>query len=256
MAPINKMSRLLDKIERRLGTKVLNLPDELSKDVWATEVISNETLDTFSRFFPNELKVILDKSMRLGNGWYIIDSVIPDDVEILGVRDIDWPSLSQDALTQHEAQGYGIYSVLPTDYSYDDIMAIQMRADLTSIFINQIFIKYVPPNRIRLTSVYDTDVTRAFSSFPVTLLTKHASNLMTIPPTMMETFENLAQADVAKFLYENLKYYDGLETVYANMDLKLSDLENEAGKRDDIVEKLDEAHVSAANPNQPLILCV
>ena len=64
------------------------------------------------------------------------------------------------------------------------------------------------------------------------------------------------EADVAKYLYENLKYYDGLETVYANMDLKLSDLENEAGKRDDIVEKLEEAHVSAANPNQPLILCV
>ena len=164
--------------------------------------------------------------------------------------------LSQDALTQHEAQGYGIYSVLPTDYSYDDIMAIQMRADLTSIFINQIFVHYVPPNKIQLTSVYDTDVTKAFNSFPVTLLTKHASNLMTIPPTMMETFENLAQADIARFLFENLKYYDGLETIYANMDLKLSDLEEEANKRDDIVEKLDEAHVSAANPNQPLVLCV
>ena len=256
MAPNNKMSKLLDKIERRLGTKMLNLPDELSKDSWANEVIANETLDTFSRFFPNELKVILDRSMRVGKGWYIIDSVVPDGVEILGVRDIDWPSLSQDALTQHEAQGYGIYSVLPTDYSYDDIAAIQMRADLTSIFINQIFVKYVPPNKVQFTSVYSTDVTKAFKSIPLTLLIKHATNLMTIPPTMMETFENLAQADVAKYLFENLKYYDGLSTVYANMDLKLSDLENEAGKRDDIVEKLDEAHVSAANPNQPLVLCV
>ena len=73
---------------------------------------------------------------------------------------------------------------------------------------------------------------------------------------MMETFENLAQADVARFLYEGLKYFDGLETVYANLDIKLSDLETEAGKRDDIVEKLDEAHVTAANKNQPLILCV
>lgn len=85
MAPNNKMSKLLDKIERRLGTKMLNLPDELSKDSWANEVIANETLDTFSRFFPNELKVILDKSMRVGKGWYIIDSVVPDGVEILGV---------------------------------------------------------------------------------------------------------------------------------------------------------------------------
>ena len=76
MAPMNKMSKLLDKIERRLGTKMLNLPEELSKDSWANEVIANETLDTFSRYFPNEMRVILDRSMRVGKGWYIIDKVV------------------------------------------------------------------------------------------------------------------------------------------------------------------------------------
>ena len=79
---------------------------------------------------------------------------------------------------------------------------------------------------------------------------------MTISPTKMETFEQLAEADVARFLYENLKYYDGLETVHATIDLKMSDLENKAATRDDIVEKLDEAHVSAANKYQPLIFAV
>lgn len=256
MAPMNKMSKLVDKIERRLGTKMLNLPEQLCKDVWAKEVIANDTLDTFSRFFPNEMKIILDKSVKVRDGWYIIDELVPDDIEILGVRDIDWPSLSQDALAQHEAQGYGIYSVLPTDYSYDDIAAIQMRADLTSIFINQIFVKFKAPNQIKLESVYDTDVSKGLKSFPVTLLIKHAPNLMTIPPTMMETFEDLATADVAAFLHGQLKYFDGLDTVYANMDLKLNDLETQAGKRDDIVQRLDDAHVSAANRSQPLILCV
>ena len=256
MASMNKMSALLNKIERRLGTKPLNLPDYLTKDHWANEVIANETLDTFSRYFPNKIRVILDKSMRIGDGWYVVDSQLDDSIEILGVRDIDWPSLSQDALAQHEAQGYGIYSVLPTDYSYDDIAAIQMRADITSIFLNQIFIDFQPPNKIKLTSVYDTDVSKGLKSYPIDLFVKHSPNLMTIPPTMMETFEQLAQADVAKFLYENLKYYDGLETVYASMDLKLDQLSSEADKRDDLVEKLDEAHVSAANKNQPFILCV
>ena len=85
MAPNNKMSRLLDKIERRLGTKMLNLPENLSKDVWANEVIAQDTLDTFSRYFPNELTVIIDRSMALGKGWYLIDNVVPDGVDILGV---------------------------------------------------------------------------------------------------------------------------------------------------------------------------
>ena len=163
MASSNKMSKLLDKIERRLGTKPLNLPEEIGKNAWAN--------------------------------------------------------------------------------------------DITSIFLNQIFIDFEPPNKIRLTSVYDTDVSKGLKSYPIDLFIKHSPNLMTIPPTMMETFESLAQADVAKFLYENLKYYE-IETIYANLDLKISDLESEAGKRDEIVEKLDEAHVTSANKNQPLILCV
>ena len=73
---------------------------------------------------------------------------------------------------------------------------------------------------------------------------------------MMETFEQLAEADVARFLYENLKYYEGLETVYANMDLRISDLEERASRRDEIVEKLDDAHVSAANAHQPMIFTI
>ena len=255
MAPMNRMTNLLNKIERRLGIKMLNLPPELSKDEWA-KTIDEDSLTTFSRFFPNEMTIVLGPDLKKKDGWYIIDEYVPDNIEILGVRDVDFPMLSQDASTQHDAYGFGIYSVLPTDYSYDDIAAIQMRADLTSIFLNQIFVKYKAPNMIRLESNYHTDVTRGFKNYPLHILIKHAPNLMTIPPTMMETFEDLATCDVAGFLYGNLKYMDGLETVYANIDLKLDQLETEKNKREDIVQKLDEAHVSAANPNQPLILCV
>jgi len=125
-----------------------------------------------------------------------------------------------------------------------------------SLFNNQIFVEYKPPNMIKLSTVTGADITRGMKSFPVEILIKHATNLMTIPPTMMEIFEELAEADVARFLYENLKYYDGLETVYANIDLKLGDLEGRAGKRDDIVQRLDDAHVSAANTHQPLMFTI
>ena len=72
----------------------------------------------------------------------------------------------------------------------------------------------------------------------------------------METFEALAQADVAGFLYNNLIHYDGLETVYANIDLKLNQLETEAGKRDQIIDKLNDSYVSASNDNIPYILTI
>jgi hypothetical protein len=72
----------------------------------------------------------------------------------------------------------------------------------------------------------------------------------------METFEALAQADIANFLYTHLKYYDKLETVYATIDLKMDELEREAGKRDGIMEKLEGGYVTAANDDQPYILCI
>lgn len=252
----NKMSALLDKIERRLGTKPLNLPADLQKDKWAEEVIANETLDTFSRYFPNAVNVCLDKSMRTKDGYYLIDEPFGDNVEIIGVRDIDWQRFSQSTSRRHDAYGFGYYDFLTNNYGMDDIALLQGRADQMSLFNNNIFVDFEPPNKVRLQTVTGSDITTTLSSVPITVLVKHAANLKTIPPTMMETFEKLAEADVARFLYENLKYYDGLETVHASIDLKISDLESKAALRDDIIEKLDEAHVSAANKYQPLIFTV
>lgn len=254
--PTNKMNNLLNKIERRLGTRQLNLPDYLQKDNWAKDVIANDTLDTFSRFFPNSMHITLDLSQRRKDGYYIIDKYIPENIEILGVRDIDWALFSRDSLRLQEAQGYGTYDFMTNNYGLDDIALLQMRADHMSMFNNQIFIDFKPPNMIKVSTVTGADITRGMKSYPIEILIKHAPNLMTIPSTMMEIFEELAEADVARFLYEELKYFDGLETVFANIDMKISDLESKASRREDIVQRLDEAHVSAANKNQPLMFTI
>lgn len=254
--PTNKMNSLLNKIERRLGTRQLNLPDYLQKDNWAKDVIANDTLDTFSRFFPNSMHITLDLSQRMKDGYYIIDKYIPENIEILGVRDIDWALFSRDSLRLQEAQGYGTYDFMTNNYGLDDIALLQMRADHMSMFNNQIFIDFKPPNMIKVSTVTGADITRGMKSYPIEILIKHAPNLMTIPATMMEIFEELAEADVARFLYEELKYFDGLETVFANIDMKISDLEGKASRREDIVQRLDEAHVSAANKNQPLMFTI
>ena len=174
----------------------------------------------------------------------------------MGVRDIDWALFSRDSLRLQEAQGYGTYDFMTNNYGLDDIALLQMRADHMSMFNNQIFIDFKPPNMIKVSTVTGADITRGMKSYPIEILIKHAPNLMTIPSTMMEIFEELAEADVARFLYEELKYFDGLETVFANIDMKISDLESKASRREDIVQRLDEAHVSAANKNQPLMFTI
>ena len=133
---------------------------------------------------------------------------------------------------------------------------ITMMADHVSAFSNGIYVEWIPPNKIKLNVAISASFLTKFQRVPISLFVKHADNLKTIPPTQMETFERLATADVATFLYEQLKMYDNLETVYANVDLKLSSLEEKARDRQQIVEMLDNTFVSAANRNQPAMMTI
>lgn len=254
---MNKMNLLLNKIERRLGTKPLMLPKEINKDTWVDEVIIPDTLMTFSRYFPHMVRVNVDtKSNNKKNGYYIIDNALVGGVDILGVRDIAWDVYGRDGLTQQS--GIGMYDYLSAynNYSMDDVMLLQARADMTSVFNNSIFVDFKYPNMIKLSSVTGGDITGGLAEIPVDLFVVHPSNLSTIPPTQMEIFEDLSTADVARFLVAYLQHYDGLETVFAGVDLKLSFIENYASRRDDIVQTLKESYVNPANENQPIMYCV
>lgn len=258
--PINKMNLLLNKIERRLGTKPLMLPEDIAKDKWVEETIIPDTLLTFSRYFPHMVKIQIDTNdeSKKKDGYFIIDTDLLGGQEILSVRDIDWSiyGRADGGMAQQSGIGYYDYLSAYNNYSMDDVMLLQARADMTSIFNNTIFVDFKEPNMIRLQSVTHGDITGGLGSIPLEVFVCHPSNLMTIPGTMMGVFENLATADVASFLVAYLQHYDGLETVFAGVDLKLSYLENWAGRREDYINELKEAYVSASNKNQPLLYTV
>lgn len=258
MAFANDMTRLVNKIENRLGIKMLNLPDDICKDKWPEEVIANDTLVTFSRYFPRQFNYLVTPGTHpRKNGWYILDeSIVGPDIKILGVKDINWSDFGQDALTYHQNMGWGTYDYLMQSYGVEDVALAQMRADHMSLFNNGIFIEFEPPNKFRLQSATGADMGRSIGKFHIVILLEHRKDLTTISPTQMETFEDLAQADVARFLYRYLIHYDQLELVYSQIDLKLSELETEASKRDDIINTIKEGYVTAANANQPYLITV
>lgn len=254
MVMANSMTLLLNKIERRLGTQALNLPDYLQKDKWATEVIENETLDTFSRYFPNKIEYTLGPENKKNDYWLIDETTCSNNV-ILGVGDIDWHKWSAKfpGLTYG---GVNTYDMMTNSVDFETYADIQMMADHVSAFSNGIYLDYIPPNKIKMNIVISAAFLTNFQRIPIFLFVKHASNLKTIPPTQMETFERLATADVASFLFEQLKMYDNLETVYANVDLKLSSLEEKARDRQQVIDYLEQNYVSAANRNQPVMLTI
>ena len=258
--PMNKMNILLNKIERSLRTKPLMLPPDIAKDKWVDETIIPDTLLTFSRYFPHMVRIQIDTrdpSKKKGE-YYVIDTDLLGGAEILGVKDIAWDIYGREDGGMAQQSGIGYYDYLSAynNYSMDDVMLLQARADLTSVFNNSIFIDFKFPNMVRLQSATHGDITGGLGSIPLDVFVTHPANLSTIPPTMFEIFENLATSDVANFLVAYLQHYDGLETVFAGVDLKLSYIENWANRREDYINTLKESYVNPANANQPIMYCV
>lgn len=250
----NNLTELLNKAERRLGLKQINLPKDLAKDSWV-DVIDEDTLSTWSRFYPHKIRVTLGPEFRK-NGYYYLDKVIPEGCKVIGVKDIGWDEYSTNGSAPGQSMGYGVYDYLAGGLDLASVMLSQAAADVQSLFSIGIYIDFEEPNRIRLINVYNQEVSGLSNYFPVDIFLKHNVNLATISPTKMETFENLAISDIATYLYENLKYYDGLETIFANVDLHLDTLQTWSGKREEIVQKLEDSYVSAGNDNQPIMMTI
>ena len=261
MALANDMTSLLKKIERRLGLLPLtpHLPADYGKEAWA-DVILSDTMETFSRYFPHKLRFVVSDetcNKRKENGktvWYIKDELLKG-VKLLGVIDIDWQDTSADNISLGQTAGYGYY--VPNYGGIEDTItafaSYQSAADTASLYNNNIYLDFTYPNKISISRAGNIDVN--LNSFVVNLLIQH-NTLTTISPTKMEIFEDLAIADVANFLHMNLRYFDNLETVFVNIDLKLNELESIAGKRESILDEIKNSYVSAANDNIPYIMTV
>lgn len=254
---MNEMSNLVNKIERRLGFIMCKLPEAIDKTHWANDVIIPDTISEFSRNYPHAITIYVDRDTpRDRDGYYLISEEMVDGAKIIGFKDIDWRRFSEPTLSGCAYSPLGIYDEINhsiSDYTFDDVALTQATVDLNSVFQTTIIPDFQYPNRLKFLMTGQREYKIPYDHCPVTLFVEHPSNLMTISPTMMSWFEDLATSDVASYLYQQLKYFDGLETVFVNVDLKLDDLRQWAEKRENIVEYLRENRVSAANRNQPLI---
>lgn len=253
----NNISKLVDKIEWRLGLIPLtkHLPKEFGKEAWA-KIIKEDTILTYSRYCPRKFSFkVTEKSAPKKGGWYYIDEDYIGSESILGVGDIDWTKFGNRSIGLAQTFGYGtIDAGLAANYTLDDILGMKNRADYASMFSNQIIPEYEAPNKIRLVAAGNYDVN--IGEFNIILYLKHLDSLTSIPATAMEKFEQLAEADVAGFLANNLKYWDGFETVFSTIDLKISNLENEASRRDSVLDYLESNYISANNKAIPLIMTI
>ena len=263
MALSNDMTRLLNKIERRLGLTPLmsSLPDYLSKDKWC-DVIMQDTLVTFSRYFPYEFPLqITDETSDKkkeddGIVWYYIKDSVLGSCKLLGMYDILWSDITARNQGLGSNTTYGSYfypaGMCPMA-TFESVVGLQMMADFNSLYNRGVYVDFRYPNKFAVKGLANTNYD--LSTFVVTLLVEHQS-LSTISPTKQEIFESLAICDVANFLYMNLRYYDNLNTAFVEIDLKLQELSGIADKRESVIEEIKNSYVSMSNDNMPAIWTV
>ena len=263
MAHSNDMTELLDKIEMELELEMLtpHLPENLAKKSWS-KVIEKKSLPTFSRYYPNRLRMQINeetcnkKKDKTDTVWYYIKPEILQGCKLLGIYDIDWTdhtTFNSSLGTANIIGNYYYPSVACPTETMNSVLALQMNADMASLYNRGIYIDFQYPDRFALKGLANTNYD--LERFVVILLVEHAS-ISTISPTKMEIFEELTYCDVAKKLAGNLKYVDGLQTVFFNLDLKIDELKQRAEARKDVIDQLKDAYVSTSNDNIPYIWTV
>ena len=65
---------------------------------------------------------------------------------------------------------------------------------------------------------------------------------MSISPDRAESFYELAITDVKVALYNTLKFYDGNESAYGNISLRIDEWSNASNERKELVERYRQNH--------------
>lgn len=226
MPDLFNKATLLGKIKRKLGIFYFKLP-VTDKDL--SDVIDEETIPTYSIFFPQEIKATITESDRIpgsNNTFYIDERHIGSNVNIVDIEMI-----------------HGTYNPMSTAMfrprGIQDVMNLQMHLDLTSAIGDPVAYKYLPPNKIEILGGRVM-----LGTFYADLLVTHNKKLTSIRPSQIDSFTKLALLDLKSFLYQNLKHFDQMETSFGTINLKIDDWANAESEKDELISLWKEKYLA------------
>lgn len=262
----NNISRIIDKISNRLGIELLmdKLPRNIDKYKWV-DIIQNEVLDLYSRAYPHLIKYDFNPTRDYNpkTGTYTVNKEFLDksSIVLLGVKGFSKEQRSTglfpSGLIYDRYANNNLYPDCCSGYNggIDTSLNLSMAMTQMSYFKDPLIVDFYPPNSFRITNIDYTDMLNN-RIVEIELLTIHPKSLFTLSQTQLTLFENLATAKIAEFLYGNLKYYEGIESGYQAIDLKLDTIQEWMGRSEDIINQIYETFVSLSNKNQDLFYII
>jgi len=209
---------LLRHIKAQLGATTRPLPFS-DKDI--LEVVEEETLPTFSKYYPYMYPIMVDpKTDALESDTFkSVFNMNTNGLEVLGVKG----TYRTDGMASDARYPY---------YNTNNIFDIAIANNYLSMTQVSDTFAFYPPNIIELfPKMYDT------RPFMVIVKCVHLPSYQSIPVKLKDQFFDLATLDIKIAFYEPLKHYDQLNTPFGTIDLKLGDLENAKSDRAELLEK-------------------
>lgn len=268
----NKMSDIIKVVSNRLGTENImsSLPRNIDKYKWV-ELIQTDILKLYSTYFPHliiyDLDVKADYNQK--NDAYTInkDFIKNNNIEIIGIKGFD----HRDVYNNHGFLPGGL--VLAPEFYHggmlsqcelknpamglpNQLLDVAISINESGLVKDPILFDFISPSSVRITNKIHQDIVKYYSNIKIELLVVHPKSLYTLSTSQLLLFKDLCTAKIAEFLYGYLKYYDGIESGYQTIDLKLDSIQDWKDRLDSIIEKIEESYISVSNKNEDLFYFV
>lgn len=230
------ISQLMTRLKMDLGIYVVPLPFENSEKA-LNDVITTKTLPVFSQFVPrrweedlsiNDLKQI-DATVDVSTYELPKHLFFTSIISIMRCEPIN---------TMFNGAYYSGTPILSgTTDLFEDMLLGSATYDVMSAIAPPFSYDFIRPNKLRI-----YNMTCYLDKIRLIIGYQHADNLSTIPVDAEQSFYDLALLDMKIFLYNNLKYYDEINTAYGNIKLRIEDWSNAESQREDLLQKWSEVY--------------
>lgn len=219
------LNKILSIITRRCSLRPLGLMEHLPE---IEDMLREETLSTFSQYFPYEHRTVLDletaRKRRLSGDTTIYtiedDFLREHDLEIISVLDVSGRT------------SFYSWNDIPPAFDAHSIMLNATASSIRSkLNISSRLHEFVPPNSLRLTGYNSLDKVEVILKVPY-------PNFSTVPESIGEQLIKLCILDTKIMLWDDkgVKYYEDMETADSNTSLKI-DWSNAQEDRDELIRE-------------------
>lgn len=228
-----------------MGIYSIKLP--FSDQTLFEDIIQNDSLYTFSDYYPKMFDLPCElNQLRVKNAENSTSADYSDVYELPNIEDFN-----------NGSQILGIQRISPyndmryeaTTQSYETIESFQALAvaqgiaNLSSLMEAPMFFQYLGGRRFRV-----TNSTYYKNRVVITVKMTYNQELFDIPPGLNMAFAALAELDIRRTIYNNLKYWEELTTAVGSYKLRIEDFQDAENQRNELLDHWDESHHLESGP--------